>query len=65
MNRKDLSKGDLSQGIEIEIIPFYESEEEFSKRAEIVTSIITRMIALGRKRGRPSTKEGASYDEAA
>jgi hypothetical protein len=44
--------------------PLPESAADFLKRKEELQELIARMILLGRKKGRPSTKE-ESYEEAA
>ena len=64
MNKPKKVTGHNFQRFEIEIIPFYESNEEFQRRSDIVHSIVARMIAYGRKRGRPTTKE-VDYEESA
>lgn len=44
--------------------PHFERPEEFEKRTQEVQEILTKIILLARKRGRPSQKE-VPYEEAA
>lgn len=44
--------------------PHYENDDEFLKRTHSVQDLLTRIILLSRKRGRPSLKE-VSYEQAA
>lgn len=55
---------DSSESCRIIYCPVAESSEAFQKRRDEVQSIMVRMILLGRKKGRPSTKE-EEYEKAA
>lgn len=60
------SKFQETTGAEYEIIlcPVEEDYQEFQKRFSSVQNIVIRMIAIGRKKGRPSLKD-IEYEDAA
>lgn len=58
------SLGDNSDEMRLIYFPTAEPTELFQKRLGDVQSILVRMILIGRKKGRPSSKE-VIYEEAA
>lgn len=50
--------------IEVILCPVPEEHHVFNKRFNSVQSMIVRMIAIGRKKGRPSLKD-CEYEDAA
>ena len=48
----------------VELIPQPEHQGRFSKRTEEVHELLTKVILLARKRGRPSLKEEQEYEAA-